>query len=229
MRRFVHDRLYPRALSGLPGLGRPEEFAAGFREGEGSLRERGEYLVRRHIAISSAAGFLGGVGGILLMPVTLPTNLAAVALVQLHMAASVAALAGRDPRSPAVQDEVMACLLGEAPADDSRTAEQETLDRVGLKIAERGLNTLVTAGASLVGWAGRQAATALVKHRLIRGIPLVGGAIGALSDGYITSQVAKAALDAFTPERRDDDGDPPAPSGDGLPRDVNVRASGPDA
>ncbi len=223
MRRFVHDRLYPRALAGLPGLGRPEEFAAAFRDSGVTPRERGEHLVRRHIAISSAAGFLGGVGGILLMPITLPTNLAAVALVQLHMAASVAALAGRDPRSPAVQDQVMACLLGEAPPEDDRTAEQETFDRVGLKIAERGLNTLVTAGASVMGWAGRQAATALVKSRLVRGIPLVGGAIGALSDGYITSQVAKAALDAFTPERRHDDGDTLAPSGDGLPRDANAR------
>jgi hypothetical protein len=222
MRRFVHDRLYPRAMAGLPGLGTPEQFAVGFRAGPGTLRERGERLVRRHIAVSSAAGFLGGVGGIFLMPITLPTNLAAVALVQLHMAASVAALAGRDPRSPAVQDAVLTCLLGATPPDETRSTEQETLDRLGLKLAERGLNTLFTAGVGLVGWAGRQAATALVKHRLVRGIPLVGGVLGAASDGYITSQVAKAALDSFASGARDDDGDRPPPSGDGVPHDVNV-------
>jgi hypothetical protein len=218
MRRFLHDRLYPRALAGLPGLGTPQEFAQGFRDRPGTVRERAEQLVRRHVAASSAAGFVGGLGGILLMPVTVPANLAAVALVQLHMAASVAALAGRDPESPAVRNAVLACLVGETPPDeDERAIEQETFDRVGLKLAERGLNALVTAGVGLVGWAGRQAATALVKRSVLRGIPLVGGALGALSDGYITSQVAAAAVDAFAPERRDD-GDPPAlPSGDGLP------------
>jgi hypothetical protein len=211
-------------MAGLPGLGTPEQFAAGFRDVPGTLRERGDQLVRRHIAISSAAGFISGVGGILLMPLTLPTNLAVVAIVQLHMVASIAALAGRDPRSPAVRDAVLACLVGDSPSGETRTAEQETLDRVGLKIAERGLNTLVTAGVGLVGWAGRAAASALVKRRLIRGIPIVGGAIGALSDGYVTRVVAGAALDAFAPERNDDGGEPAPPSGDGLPRDVSVRA-----
>lgn len=224
MRRFLHDRLYPRAMAGLPGLGTPEQFAAGFRDEPGTVRERAERLVRRHVAMSSAAGFLGGVGGILLMPVTLPANLGAVALVQLHMAASVAALAGRDPRSPAVRDMVLTCLVGPSPGDEETSAEQETLDRVGLKLAERGLNALVTAGVGLVGWAGRQAATALVKRSLLRGIPLVGGALGALSDGYITSQVAAAALDAFAAERRDDDDPPPAPTGDGVPSGTTVRA-----
>jgi hypothetical protein len=224
MRRLIHDRLYPRAMAGLPGLGTPEQFAAGFREAPGSLRERGEQLVKRHIAISSAAGFVSGVGGILLMPITLPTNLAVVAIVQIHMVAAVASLAGRDPRSPAVRDEILACLVGDNPTGETRTAEQETLDRVGLKIAERGLNTLVTAGVGLIGWAGRAAASALVKRRLIRGIPIVGGAIGALSDGYVTRIVAAAALDTFAPERSGDGGEPRPPSGDGLPRDVTMRA-----
>ena len=171
MRRFLHDRLYPRALAGLPGLGTPQEFAQGFRERPGTVRERAEQLVRRHVAASSAAGFVGGLGGILLMPVTVPANLTAVALVQLHMAASVAALAGRDPESPAVRNAVLACLVGETPPEeDERAIEQETFDRVGLKLAERGLNALVTAGVGLVGWAGRQAATALVKRSVLRGM-----------------------------------------------------------
>jgi hypothetical protein len=225
MRRLIHDRLYPRAMAGLPGLGTPEQFAAGFRDEVGTLRQRAEHLVLRHIALSSAAGFVSGVGGLLLMPITVPANLAVVAVVQIHMVASVAALAGRDPRSAAVRDEILACLVGENPSGDERTAEQETLDRIGLKVAERGLNTLVTAGVGLIGWAGRAAATALVKRRLIRGIPIVGGAIGALSDGYVTRIVASAALDAFASGRNDGGGDAVHPSGDGLPRDVTIRAS----
>lgn len=221
MRSFVLDRLYPRALAGLPGLGTPEAFADGFRDAPGALRERAEALTHRHVAASGAAGFLGGLGGLLLMPVTVPANLAAVALVQLHMAAAVASLAGQDPRAPAVRARVVGCLIGEAPLTAAKTAEEETLDRVGIKLAERGLNALVTAGAGVAGWAGRQVATGLVKRRLLRGIPLLGGLIGAVSDGYVTLNVASAALDAFVPDGgRTGDGGPAAPSGDGLPQNI---------
>ncbi|HLA63177.1 MAG TPA: EcsC family protein [Rhodothermales bacterium] len=217
MRSFVLDRLYPRALDGLPGLGTPAEFADGFRNGAGTLRERAEALTRRHVALSGAAGFLSGLGGFLLMPVTLPTNIAAVALVQLHMAASLAALAGEDPADPAVRERVLACLIGEAPPETAKTTGEETLDRFGLKLAERGLNALVTAGVGIVGWATRQVATGYVKRRFLRGIPLVGGVIGAVSDGYVTNNVATAALDRFLPVADDDDDDRGGPGGDGTP------------
>ena len=224
MRQFLLQQLYPLALRGLPGLGTPEAFAAPLRPGAGTLREQAERLTRRHVALGSAAGFLSGLGGWLTLPVVLPANLAGVALVQLHMAASVAALAGRDPRQPHVREEVIRCLIGDAPAvvpdaGAARTAEEETLDRVGLKLAERGLNLLVTGAV----WAGKAAAGSLVKRRLLRGIPLVGGVLGAVSDGYITSAVAEAAIEAFVEAPGDDDGgnEPPHPfAGDGLPESV---------
>ncbi len=227
MRSFVLDRLYPRALDGLPGLGTPQAFADSFRNGPGTLRERAEALTRRHVVVSSAAGFLGGLGGLLLMPVTVPANIAAVALLQLHMAASVAALAGENPALPSVRERIMGCLVGETPApEEARTTEEETLDRLGLKLAERGLNALITVGVGVVRWAGRRAATQVIERRLLRGIPMVGGLIGAVSDGYVTSNVAEAALAAFVPAddggSGGDDGGPRrgAPSGDGLPENI---------
>jgi hypothetical protein len=139
------------------------------------------------------------------------------------MAASVAALAGADPRARGVRERVLRCLIGEAPRPvpmmdhAARTAEEETLDRVGLKLAERGLNLLVTAGVSAAQWAGRQVAKGLVVRRLSRGIPLLGGVLGAISDGYVTSAVAEAAIAEFMPGRDDGNGGPPAHAGDGLP------------
>ena len=221
VRRFVLDRLYPSVLDGVPGLGTPQERVAEARLGGGSLDEQADRLVRRHLALSGAAGFVSGLGGWLTLPVVLPANLAAVASVQLHMAASVALLAGHDPRLPGTRERVLGCLVGAGPADPARDAEQETLDRVGLKLAERGVNFVVSATVDAVRWGARQVAKGQVKRKLLRGIPLVGGFIGAASDGYVTMKVAEAAREEFfggvgEPEPPDF----PPSSGDGLPSGV---------
>ncbi|MEM1054139.1 MAG: EcsC family protein [Bacteroidota bacterium] len=221
VREFVLDRLYPRAIEGLPGLGTPAEFAATYYSDDDSPRERGEKLVRAHIALSSATGFASGLGGWATLPLTLPANLGGVALIQIHMAASVAALAGKNPSDDLTRSRVMECLIGASPNPEEgpvRNAEQETWDRVGLKLAEKGLNTAISLVGTAASWGAKTAATSLAKRRLLRGIPLVGGFIGALSDGFTTRQVARNALDMFL----DDGGirepaDFPPASGDGMP------------
>ena len=218
VRRFVLDRLYPTVLDGVPGLGTPQQRAADARAGGGSVDEQLDRLVRRHLAVSASAGFLSGLGGWLTLPLVLPANLATVASVQLHMAASVAALAGHDIRSDATRARVLSCLVGSGPADAARDAEQETIDRVGLKLAERGLNLVVSSTVGAVKWGAKKAIKGRVQRKMLRGIPLVGGFIGAASDGYVTQKVAEAARKEFfggvsEPEF------PPA-AGDGMPDGV---------
>ncbi|HEX9951665.1 MAG TPA: EcsC family protein [Rubricoccaceae bacterium] len=223
VRRFVLDRLYPRALDGLPGLPPPAVLAAEVRLTEGDFDDHFDRLVRRHIALTTAAGFASGLGGWLTLPVVLPANLAGVALVQLHMVASVAALAGHDPAAPHVREQVLGCLIGIAPQDPARDADAETMDRVGLKLAEKGLKLVVSGALRTARW-GAEKVAGTVQSRVLRGIPLVGGVIGAVSDGYVTMQVARAARDTFQgglPHH-----DFPPQSGDGLPSGVVVPSPG---
>ena len=221
MKRFVLDTLYPTVLDGLPALGTPQSLAAEARQAGGSEEEMIDRLVRRHIAISSATGFVTGLGGWLTLPLTLPADLVGVALVQLHMAASVAALAGHDPTLPVNRERVMQCLVGVGPADPARDAEQEALDRTALKVAEKGLNLVISNVGRLASWGTKKVVTKQIKRRFLRGIPLLGGFIGALSDGYTTSQVARTARDTFFGgiEEPSDPAFPPS-SGDGLPDGV---------
>lgn len=221
VRRFVLDRLYPSVVDGLPSLGTPAEFAASVRAQGGTVDEQADRLVRRHVALSSAAGFLSGLGGWITLPVVLPANLVGVASIQIHMTASIAALAGHDPRQGGTRERVLGCLIGSTPADPARDAEQETLDRFGLKLAERGLNFVVSNAARAAKWGAKKAATRTVRRRLLRGIPLVGGVIGAASDGYVTTKVAQVAREEFLGGIREPSGpDFPPSSGDGLPDGV---------
>lgn len=221
VRQFLLGRLYPTVLDGLPGLGTPMALAADVRQAGGSVEEQADRLVRRHIALSASAGFLSGLGGWLTLPVVLPANVAGVAALQLHMAASVAALAGHDPRQAGIRERVFGCLVGAGPADPARDAEQETLDRFGLKLAERGLNLVVSSTVGAAKWGAKKVVSGQIKRRVLRGIPLLGGFIGAASDGYVTSKVAQSARDEFIggiPEAARSSF--PTPGGDGVPAGV---------
>ncbi|HLT48678.1 MAG TPA: EcsC family protein [Rubricoccaceae bacterium] len=219
MKTFILHQLYPKAVDGLPLLGTPERTAAPWRHRRGPRRARAEKMIRPHLALAGTTGFVTGLGGWLTMPVTVPADLAGVALLQLHMAASCAALAGRDVRATSTREEVVECLLKTDVGEN--TEEEEAVERVGVKLAERGLRYFV---GKAVSWGAKQAGERLLARRFARGVPLVGGAIGAASDVYITRVVAGHALDTFFPLPGGSGGE--APSGDGLP-DAVVHLSRP--
>ncbi|MDX1419242.1 MAG: EcsC family protein [Rubricoccaceae bacterium] len=212
MKTYFLNQLYPKAVDGLPLLGRPEETAAPWRERPGTARHRASQMVRPHIALAGTTGFVTGLGGWLTLPITLPADLTGVALLQLHLAASCAALAGRDLDARATRDEVVECLL--KTDEGENTEEEEAANRVGVKLAERGLRFFVSQAMS---WTAKQAGQRLVARRFARGVPLVGGAIGAVSDAYMTRLVAGHTLDTFFPLPG---GGGLTPSGDGLPDTV---------
>lgn len=197
MRSLILRPLYGRALEGLPLLGTPAETAARYLTRPGTLLERADEMAGPHIALSASTGFLCGLGGFLTLPVTLPTNVAGVALLQLHLCASTAFLAGLDPGDHAVRDLSVACLTGE-DALASRDETQEVVDRSAVKIAERGIRLLAETAVGMAEAAGRFSATRFVTRRVPRrSLPLIGGMIGGMSDLYATRKVAAAAREAF--------------------------------
>ena len=190
IRTFLLNQLYPRAIGGLPVLGTPAERAAEAARLPGPDRARARQMVRAHVAAASSAGFVGGLGGWITLPVTLPANVVGVALVQLHMAASCAALAGRDLKARATREEVIACLFRTDEGVET-SEEAETEQRVLVKVAERGLRFVT--GRALRAAAGR------VTRRAGRVVPFFGGFVGAASDAYLTRKVAQHSVDFFFP------------------------------
>ncbi len=198
MKTIFLKPLYARALDGLPLLGSPAEAAGRYLARPGSLVERAEEMARRHEALSASAGFLLNLGGFLTLPVTLPTNLAGVALLQLHCCAATAYLGGHDPQDKAVRDQCFACMTGTIEAGAERDEAQEVVDRSAVKLAERGLRFVAETGIGLATRAGKWAGTKVLTSRIPRrSLPVVGGVIGGASDLFSTRRVAAAARHAF--------------------------------
>ena len=195
MTSFLLNQLYPKAIEGIPVLGTPEKHAASHKK-RGTTREQANLMVAPHIALAGMTGFVTGLGGWITAPVTVPADLAGVALLQLHMAASCAVFTGKDLNDPDTKKQVVECLLMRDEGDPN-TEKEETINRVTVKIAERGIRSI--AKASIL-W-GASAAGRRIGGRIARGVPFLGGAIGAVSDSYNTRVVARHTLDTFFPEQ----------------------------
>lgn len=197
MKSLILSPLYDTALEGLPLLGTPQETAARHAARPGSLRDRAAEMADVHVLLSASTGFVCGLGGFLTLPVTLPANVAGVALLQLHLCAATAALAAQDPLDPEVKARSLACLT-DGDVEHARDEAQEVLDRSIVKIAERGLRLLAEVAVGTAEIAGRLGVHHALRQRLPRrALPLIGGFIGGASDLYATRRVARAARERF--------------------------------
>jgi hypothetical protein len=193
MRASVLEPLYDQVLDGFPFLGTPADSAQRF----GRASANGDDLVAWYVGLSGATGFVCGLPGLLMTPVTLPANVVGVAMLQLHLAAALAVRGGHDVHARAVRARCIHCLL-EKPEGASSTEEEEVAGRVGIKMVERGLRLVADAATTMAARSALRAAGRHAMRRLSqRGLPLVGGLIGGLSDGYATAYVGQRAQRAF--------------------------------
>lgn len=174
-----------------------------------ALDKRGEHeaaidrLVRMHIAMAGAQGFVTNIGGLATLVVAMPANIAGAAVLQMRVAAAIAHLRGYDLTEPRVRSAIMLCLLGpgdvlprlsgsELPASPLLIATAPVFDdRLDREISEKVLNQLL----GVIG--GGQAFTIVARR-----IPVLGGGVGGALDALATQQIARYARDHLVARRR---------------------------
>ncbi|MDR0415981.1 MAG: EcsC family protein [Propionibacteriaceae bacterium] len=151
-------------------------------------------LIRLHIALASAQGFVTNVAGGLASLVGMPANLVGIVVVQIRLVASIAHLHGYDIDDPRVRTALVMCLLGEKeinkqvaagqlPSTPLAVATAAVIDdalanQVAARVLQDVLGTLAT--KDLAGF-------------IIRKVPLLGGGVGAVVDAYSTRRIAHYA------------------------------------
>jgi hypothetical protein len=185
--------LYDRVGRGLPLLGTPDEFAHRLLEETGTPRNAADAAISLATVLGGATGFLFGLPGFLMTPITLPANVVGAVGIQLHMAATIAALAGHDPRDPATRAACLACLEKKVGRKGRNEPEEEAAVRASIKILERLIRLAGEQAAQGTGWAARK----LFLRQVGRRIPGIGGIIGASSDGLMTHHVGRCARARF--------------------------------
>jgi hypothetical protein len=195
----VLDWAYERAVEGAPGLGldSAEELANEFRKHGGSTLDQANSLIRWQVAKCAASGFLSGLPGLPLMPITVPANISSVMWVQVRMVAAIAHLSGHDIRSDKVHTFVFICLCGNGVKDLMKEAGIKIGARLTEKMIEKMsieafMNINRAVGFRLVTKFGEKGIVNLGKT-----IPVVGGIVGGTFDGIGAATVGKAARHVF--------------------------------
>jgi hypothetical protein len=191
---FVHEAL-SRAIHGVGPLP-PAASAADKQldEQQGDVDRAVHEVIENHVRFAGAQGFITNIGGIATAAVTIPANIAGLALIQCRLVAGIAHLRGYDLTDPRVHNAILACILGEdtvkslvkkkkLPAPPMAIATAPTHDpHLSKVMASEVTSELLTKVA------GKRVATTIGRR-----VPVVGGLVGLGADGYATWQIGRYA------------------------------------
>lgn len=160
-------------------------------------------LILHEALKNSVQGFITGIGGLITLPIMVPSDIAGSWVIQARMVAAIATIYNKDPEREATQTGIFACMLGEqalkALRDPAiRAAEKFTIKELS-KLPPKTLTRInKTLGTRLVSEVGEKGAVNLGKWT-----PLVGGPISASVDFFFCYSMGLLAKRVFGPEEAD--------------------------
>jgi hypothetical protein len=200
---FVHQAL-DRAIHG----GGPLDPAAAvgdkhLEDAKGDLDKAIKDIIEVHVRLAGAQGFLTNIGGLVTMPVLVPTNIAGLALIQCRMVAAIAHLRGYDLEDKRVRNAILTCLLGEErmlAMIKKKRLPGPPMALATAPVYDPGLDVLTAnevASEMITRIVGKR-----IAYTVGRRVPIVGGLVGAGTDGYSTWQIGRYVDREFLPRRR---------------------------
>lgn len=193
------DVCYDKALQGvLPGEKSIEELAEDYLAKTSSREKAIDKLIGYQTVLCGTNGFITGLGGLLVLPVAIPANVAGVIYVQLRMTATIAYINGYDIYSDQVRTIAYACLTGSSAAN--------ILKNVGIKISEKmAVNALKRVPGAILIKINQQVGFRLVTKfgqkglvNVIKMMPLIGGVVGGVFDTGMTLTIGNIAKKVFS-------------------------------
>jgi len=200
---MVHEALR-RAIEGVGPLPPAAHAAdAQLREQHGDVERAIHEVIENHVRYAAAQGFATNLGGLVTMAVLLPANIAGLALIQCREVAGIAHLRGYDLDDPRVRDAVLGCVLGEDNVKKLVRKKRLPSTPMGIATApvhDPYLDKIMAAevtGELIARGAGKRLAATVARR-----VPVLGGVVGAGTDGYATWQIGRYADRELRPRRR---------------------------
>ncbi len=194
------QQVLDRGLDGFGPYDSAAEVAAKARAETSSVAAAIKKVTRSHVLGAGVGGFATGVGGFVTLPVALPANVLEFYVQAARLVGAVAVLRGYDVADQRVRMAVLLTLSG-ADADD--VLAKAGLSTGGGRLASLATRRMPPAAVVLVN---KAVAFRLLRTlgdsvltRLGKGVPLVGGAVGASFDGYLMKKIAERAEREFPP------------------------------
>lgn len=183
-------------LEGAKALGSRYASDASFSDTDARVRA----LIRSHTLMNFGTGFLTGLGGLVTLPIAIPSAMTASWVIHTRLAAAIAVLHGHDVDDERVQAFILFSLLGNAGKQVLRSAGITVANRLALQGIDAIPARLLTeinrrVGMRLVTKAGERGVVNLVKV-----VPVAGGLVGGSVDALYCNAVGRRAHALFGPQ-----------------------------
>ncbi|SBV92016.1 conserved hypothetical protein [uncultured Dysgonomonas sp.] len=179
------DWAYSKAVSGFTGVDSAYDLGNSYLAQQGSLENQVDSLIKWQVAKAATSGFVTGLGGVMIMPLTVPANIASVIYVQIRMIAAIAYMGGHDIREDRVKSLIYICMVGNGAKELLKDVSVKAGERLAAKIAEK-------VSTSIASKTGEKSVTSLGKA-----VPVLGGVVGGSYDAITTRVVGKVAKKIF--------------------------------
>lgn len=193
-----------RAIDGTGPL-KPAAAAADkqLAQHDGDVERAIKGVIENNVRLSGAQGFVTNIGGLTTLAVAMPANIIGLAMLQCRMVAGIAHLRGHSLSDPRVRDAILAAMLGDEgvrhlvaqkklPGGPYALATTETHDPALRQLLATEVGSFLIAkvtGKRLVTAAGRR-------------IPVVGGVVGAGTDGFSSWRTGRYSDKEFSRSSR---------------------------
>ena len=191
--------LLEKGLGGAGPLSSAEDLATEYMIDQGYVDhdERVDSLINWETSKNFTTGFLTGLGGVITLPVAIPSALGASWLIQARMVGAIARIYGHLLSSDRVRTMVLLALAGDVAKD----AMKDLGIKFGTKLTQRAINQIPgralveinkRIGFRLLTKAGQ---TGVVNFSKI--VPVVGGVVGGTFDAVVCRKVGRTAKQLF--------------------------------
>jgi len=196
--RAVTRRIIDIGIDGFGPLDSAAELAHAY-QADAEVGTDLRQLAKRMITVEARRGFVGGfatgLGGLLALPVTVPSALLLNWIIQARLNAAIATLLGHDINDPQVRNRVLATVLDAEPEDGSSDPTDDSLGWHTLKqLPGSALTTLTAFAKKTLIKRGLQSGVKLAAPRML---PLVGGVLSGRVDASACRRAGERALRNF--------------------------------
>lgn len=161
--------------------------------------ERIDAMIKWESAKNFGSGFITGIGGVVTLPVSLPTSLVSTWLIQARLCAAVAYICGYDTDDEKVQIAVLLTILGNTGKEVLKEMGEHVGKEVTMQLIKnftpkviRELNKRI--GFKLITNAGQKS----LLSQMGKFVPVVGGAISGSIDAVACQTIGRTAKIVFT-------------------------------
>lgn len=192
-------RILDQAIEGLPPLSSASDLAKEYEIDASyeDANDRVDALIRWEAAKNFTSGFLTGLGGVITLPIAIPSALGASWIIQARLCGAIAAIYGHGLREDRVRTLVLLALAGDSA--------KEVLKEAGIVVGKRATVAAINqvSGKTLTRINQRVGFRLLTKAgekgviNFTKMVPLLSGVIGGSFDATMCVGVGKTAKKIF--------------------------------